>query len=191
MIPESQLMESYEQLLHAAETKNEEALTRLIREHPDLHDFEGKKGPLFDIIFWKCRELFAAAFQAGLSPDSGPTNSPQTLLQCAVSEDEHELIRLCLAHGAKLERRNADGETALGYAASWGSLDTVRMLVEAGAQVNAIEGFQADQYSTALDATCSDDPAYDRPAIRAYLRSVGGKSYLELQDSSNLPKEPL
>ena len=184
-------MGRYQQLVHAAESKNEEALTRLIREHPDLHDFEGEEGTLVDVIFWKCRELFGAAFKAGLSPDSGPTDSYQTLLQSAVCENEHDLIRLCLAHGANLERRNVDGETALGYAASWGSIDTVRMLVETGAHVNAIEGTQPDQYSTALDSTCSDNPAYDRPEIRAYLRSVGGKSYLELRDSSILPEKPL
>jgi hypothetical protein len=52
------------------------------------------------------------------------------------------------------------------------------MLVEAGAEVNAVEGTKEDQYSTALDA------AYKRPEIADYLRQHGAKKWSELQTTS-------
>lgn len=173
-------MDAYFQFVRAAEAKDEGKLTRLISEHPELHAFEGDDGSLLDVIRYNCPEFFEAAFTAGLSPDSGPSAQHQTLLQHAVCDDHLELVRLCLRYGADVERRNCEGETPLGYAASWGSLDTVRLLVEAGSDVNAIEGVKEGCYSTALDSTFSHDPAYDRPEIRAFLREHGAKRYNEL-----------
>lgn len=177
-------MEAYLQFVRAAEAKDLVTITRLIREVPALHSFEGDDGDLLTLIRYSCPEFFATAFAAGLSPDSGSSVPHQTLLQLAVCDSDLELIQLCLHHGAKVERRNCEGETALGYAASWGSLDIVRLLVEAGADVNAIEGRQEGCYSTALDSTCSINPACDRPDIRDYLRKQGAKRYSELWPSS-------
>jgi ankyrin repeat protein len=176
-------MDTYLQFVRAAEAKDEAVITRIIHEHPDLHNFVGDDGSLLDVLRYNCPELFAAAFVAGLSPDSGSSAPLQTFLQHAVSESDIELVKLCLRHGADVERRNNDGETALGYAASYGSLETVRLLVESGAHVNAVEGTQQSHYSTALDSACSSDPATDRPAIRDYLREHGAKRYSELPPS--------
>jgi hypothetical protein len=52
------------------------------------------------------------------------------------------------------------------------------MLVKAGADVNAVEGTQPDQYTTALDA------AYKRPEIAGYLRQQGAETWSELDDRS-------
>lgn len=177
-------MDTYLQFVRAAESKDIETLTLLIREHPELHNFQGDDGSLLDVIAYNCPELFEAAFAAGLSPDSGPPAQHQTVLQHAVCENDLELVRLCLRFGADVERRDCEGETPLGYAATWGSLDTVRVLVEAGADVNAIEGAQMGVCSTALDSTYFSDPAYDRPEIRAFLREHGAKRYSELPSSS-------
>jgi ankyrin repeat protein len=80
-----------------------------------------------------------------------------------------------LHYGADIERRNNEAETALGCAASWASLEIVRMLVEAGADVNAVEGTRENQHSTALDA------AYNRPEIAEFLREHGAKRWSELE----------
>lgn len=167
-------MDKYIQFLQAAEARDAVTLVRLIQDEPALHACDGEDGSLLDMIQHHCPELFPAAFAAGLSPDSGPDSPHQTLLQRAVCDSDLELIRLCLRHGADVERRNNEGETALGYAASWGSLDVVRLLVEAGALVNAIEGREDGYCSTALDS------AFDRPAIRDYLREHGAKRFSEL-----------
>jgi hypothetical protein len=79
-----------------------------------------------------------------------------------------------LQYGADIERGNNERETALGYAASWASLAVVRMLVEAGAKVNAVGGTQKDQYSTILEA------ADNRREIAEYLRQKGAKRWNEL-----------
>ena len=183
-------METYLQFVRAAEAKDLDSLVRMIRHHPELHDYEGDDGTLLDVIGYNCPEFFEAAFVAGLSPDSGPSAPHVTLLQHAASQSDVELVRLCLRHGANVERRNCEGETALGYAASWGSLDIVRLIVEAGADVNAIEGKQEGCYSTALDSTCSSDPDYDRPQIRDYLREHGAKTYSELSRLTKSFQDP-
>ena len=76
---------------------------------------------------------------------------------------------------AKAEVTNLNQDLTLGYAASWGSLETVQLLVESGADVNAVEGTEPF-YSTALDA------AYNREDVQQYLRSKGAKTYRELKD---------
>lgn len=159
----------------AAEIRDERTLARLIREHPELHNQAGSEGSLVDIIRHHGPELFSLALAAGLSPDAGPAPPDQTLLRMAVCDSDLELVRLCLHHGAEVERRNWEDETAPGYAAAWGTLETVRLLMEAGADANAIEGRPADFQSTALDA------AYNRPEIWEYLRQQGAKSWKELK----------
>jgi len=169
-------MNAYHQFVQAANVRDGNALICLIQEHPELHSYEGENGFLLDIIESRCPEFFEMAFQAGLHPDS----SPASLLQVAATQSDLALVRLCLQYGADIERRNSEGETALGYAVSWGSLEVVKLLVESGAEVNAIEGCAGQYLSTALDSACSDDPKYNRPEIRAYLCERGAKRYSEL-----------
>src|SRR5262249_41610134 len=176
-------MDAYLQFVSAAEAKDEATITGLIREHPELYSFEGEDGCLLDVLRRNCPEFFSTAFAAGLSPDAGPPIPYQTLLQHAVCDSDLELVRLCLRHGADVERRNCEGETALGYAASWASFDIVRGFVEAGVDINAIERALDGFSTTALDATFSCDPAHDRAEIRHYLREHGAKRYNELSPS--------
>jgi hypothetical protein len=167
-------MELYLQFVTPCEAKNLETILRIIREHRHLHNYEGDDGSLLNVLRYSCPELIESAFQAGLSPDCGSKEQHETFLQHAAANDEAELVRLALRYGADIERRNNERETALGYAASWASLAIVQMLVEAGADMNAVEGTQKDQYSTALDA------AYKRPEIAEYLRQRGAKKWSEL-----------
>jgi hypothetical protein len=68
------------------------------------------------------------------------------------------------------------GETALGYACSWGHLGVVKLLVDAGVDVNAVEHDPEDAFrNTALDC-CSQ-----QPEIGAFLRSVGAKRLAEME----------
>jgi uncharacterized protein len=164
----------YLQFLAAAEAKDLDAMPRIIREHPELHDHEGEDGSLLDVIYHNCPEHIEAAFQAGLSPDCGAEEQHETFLQHAAAQDNAELVRLALKYGADIERRNNERETALGYAASWASLEIVQILVDAGTNVNVVEGSGPDQLSTALDA------AYQRPEIADYLRRQGAKKWRAL-----------
>ena len=86
---------------------------------------------------------------------------------------------LCIKYGADIERRNVHGETALGYACSWG-LPVVQLLVAAGVDVNAVEHEPDDGCrNTALDCCSSHQE------IAAYLRGVGAKHVGELEDGAS------
>ncbi len=184
-------MNTYLQFVRAAEANDEATISRLIREHPELHGFEGDEGGLLDLLRHNCPELFAAAFAAGLSPDAGCPTPNHTLLQHAVCESDLELVGLCLRHGADVERRNCEGETALGFAVAWASLDTVRLLVEAGADANALEPLPNGEFATALDAAFCCDPVSDRSEIRTYLLNHGAKRYSELPPSPGQAGNPV
>jgi ankyrin repeat protein len=59
-----------------------------------------------------------------------------TALHLAVLRNQHAAIRLIIARGAELDRRDfPDNATPLHFAAMHGDLDTIRLLVEAGADV--------------------------------------------------------
>jgi hypothetical protein len=173
-------MDAYRQFVDAAEKKDAATLVRIIHEHPELHSHEEDDGTLLDIIRNSFPEFFETAFAAGLHPDSGRPCPHQTLLQRAVSDSDPRLVALCIGYGADIERRNCEGETALGYAAAWASLEIVKALLDAGADVNAIEGMSETGFSTAYDAACSTNPEHGRAEIRELLRQHGGKGYGEL-----------
>jgi len=148
---------------HAMERKKDSVLEEIILKFPQYH--EGK-GTCFSCwLFNYYREYLEKAFQLGLHPDSG------TSFLCLV-HDHPEIVKLGIKYGADLEKTNWDNEVPLGYATAWGNFESVRILVEAGANVNAIEGI--DVKTTPLD--CS----WDKPEIKEYLRQHGAKYYKEL-----------
>jgi uncharacterized protein len=121
--------------------------------------------------------MLEAAFAAGLRPDAGQDRTGlQTFLQHAAAEGDVDTVTLCIKYGVNLEQRNARGETALSYACSWGHLAVVRLLVDAGVDVNAVEHDPDDGFrNTALDC-CSQ-----QPEIATFLRSVGAKRLAEME----------
>jgi hypothetical protein len=165
----------YRQFRCAAGRRDGETLAALIRQHPALRDHEGDAGSLVDILDGEAPELLDTAFDAGLHPDAGMESPCQTFLQHAVAEEEIEKVRLALRYGANPDRRNDWGEVALGYACSWGQLEAAKLLVEAGADVNAIEErAETGDRRTPLDST------RNYPEIAEYLRSKGAKHLHEI-----------
>lgn len=179
----------YRHFVEAAERRDRETILKIIREHPEIHNLEGVDGDLVSIIGHNCPELFSAAFKAGLHPDSGSENPLQTPLQVVIANDDLKTVRLFLEYGADVERRNVNGETSLGFAAAWASLEMVKLLVDAGAQVNAIEHGPEGFYDTALNAAIGRDPADGRQPIADFLRSKGAKTYNELIAEGNFEGE--
>jgi hypothetical protein len=167
--------EQYQQFRRAAEEHDAETIVALIRAFPALHSYEGEAGSLVEILAQEVPELLERAFAAGLSPDAGPERPVQTFLQHAVARGNLEHVRMALRFGADPEKRNDWGEIALGYACSWGRLEAVRLLVEAGADVNALEERpETGRRATPLDA------ADQYPEIAAYLRARGARHSREL-----------
>ena len=168
----------YWRFYKAARRGNADGVAALIRGHPELHSYVGQAGGLIDILDQEAPALLETAFKAGLSPNACQAGHCQPLLQHAAAQGDLDLLRLLICHGANLELRNEDGEVALGYACSWGQLEAVKILVEAGADVNAIEVDPETGYrNTPLDCT------RQYPEIAAYLRGCGGRHLDELEEA--------
>jgi ankyrin repeat protein len=70
----------------------------------------------------------------------------QTALMVAVVRDV-ELVEILLEQGARVNDSADGGETALHFAAAYGSTDTIKVLLDAGADVNAICACQGQPYT--------------------------------------------
>lgn len=158
---------SYRAFCKAVKNKDAEAVVRVIREHPELHAIEGPDGSLLDILDREAPELLETAFRAGLHPDSANVLTIPFLCHLAAQGDV-DVARLALRYGADVERRNDEGESALGYAVSWGNKAVVELLIEAGADVNGPE-IAPDGITTLPLNGCSD------PEIEALMRAHGAR----------------
>jgi hypothetical protein len=171
----------YEQFCDALEAKDGQKMEGILRDHPELLAQVEFADGIWFAINSSFPEAIPRFLEFGLHPDLGAPRVHQTLLQLVVCRNDLELVKLCLQHGANLEARNCQGETALGYATSWSTLEIVQALVDAGADLNAIEGAAENEFSTALDSACSSlNPAHDRSHVFALLRKHGAKKYSEL-----------
>lgn len=167
----------YRRLKAALKRRDTSALAELVRTHPEAHAGCDRRGTAVAIIAASGVDMLEAAFAAGLSPDAGQDGTRmETFFQHAAAEGDVDTVALCIRYGADLAQRNARGETALGYACSWGHLAVVRLLVDAGVDVNAVEHDPEDEFrNTALDC-CSQ-----QPEIAAFLRSVGARRLSEME----------
>jgi ankyrin repeat protein len=169
----------YRRFRVALRDRDAAALRALVRDHPEAHADCARGGAPVRRIAASGLDLLRAAFEAGLHPDADDEPSPaQTFLQQLAADGDVAAVALCLDFGADVERRNHRGETALGYACSWGHLAVVKRLVEAGAAIDAVEHDPEDGVrNTALDSATS------HPEIVEYLRSVGARRITELDDA--------
>ncbi len=164
----------YRRLKVVPRRRDEAALAELIRSHPEAHGGCDQRDSPVAMIAVAGLDLLEAAFAAGLSPAAGSSTS-ETVLQSAAANGDVPTVVLCIKYGADLEKRNTRGETALGYACSWGHLAVAQLLVNAGADVNAVERDPEDGLrNTALDCCAR------HPDIAKFLRSVGAKCGAEL-----------
>lgn len=93
----------------------------------------------------------------------------RSLIHWAAQESDHESVRLLLMRDASTETEDEEGHFPLYQAAAEGSLETVQLLVEAGAVVNRV----CDS-GCALSIAC----AYEHVDVVRYLVSVGADSAL-------------
>ena len=110
--------------------------------------------------------------------DSVP--SPEGAISNAVNRGHLEAVRCLLDHGAVVNHM-VNGRIrcqALVGAAIWGHLEIAKLLVERGAEVNAIWA-----QMTPLDRAIQ----HMRPEIEEYLRSVGGKTAMEVDPEAAAP----
>lgn len=81
--------------------------------------------------------------------------TPSERLVDAVKAQDHETVRALLKQGVDVNAPQADGATALHWAAHWDDRETAELLIRAGAQVNAGD----DQGVTPLFLACTNASA--------------------------------
>ena len=66
-----------------------EEVVRLVREHPEFHDFMGAAECLVDLVDRELPDLLEPLFQAGLSPDAdGGAPRPVYMVFCSASPEQ-------------------------------------------------------------------------------------------------------
>jgi ankyrin repeat protein len=87
-------------------------------------------------------EIVEVLLAAGADPNLPDGTSCETALACAVRNGRTDIAKMLLAHGANLEApmETRGGETALHVAVEIGDVGMLRLLVESGADVDAIDG---------------------------------------------------
>ena len=78
------------------------------------------------------------ALLAGTSPPVTPRSAPESPVADAAMRRDHAKLRELLKQGADVNAAQGDGMTALHWAATHGDVDDARMLVSAGARVDAL-----------------------------------------------------
>ena len=157
-------------------------LRRLIRAGLDV-DQRGKRG--MNLLKWALAsnspECFEALLEAGASTEhfvageyTGKVDQLflQPLMDLAASADESTFLALALEHGADANARDVYGsDTVVFSAILYGRLENVRLLVEAGADVNARGGSRRTPLHKAV--------SINRYEIACYLLAEGADSSLE------------
>lgn len=116
-------------------------------------------------------ELIALLLDAGANVNAR-NKSGETPLMAWV-EKTPESVAYLLKRGADLNARSHYGNTALALAALWAPLDNVKLLVEAGAELNSVN----EDGGTPLDRAGRNKNSQ----IAEYLKSLGAKTGAELK----------
>ena len=95
----------------------------------------------------------------------------------AAYRGDHDIVRILLAAGADVNRRDQMGVTALHWAASVGSLDTVIVLLQEGHALPNITEYSPSR-NTPLDYASSAE----QHEVVAVLSRFGGLSCSEVTD---------
>ncbi len=171
----------YRIFIAALKAKKQSVVLGIIKSFPTFRTFYSEKCYCYGLstdILQLYPQLLEQAFELGLPPDLN--NRSGGFLISATERGNAKIMKLGIRFGAKLEATNSEGEVALGYACSWAGLEEVKVLVEAGANVNFIEAIQSPYPCTALDCVKNGSDVYN------YLRSEGAKHYDELQSAKQL-----
>jgi hypothetical protein len=158
-----------ETLCKHLDTGNIDAALTLIRVQDVLRGPILVRGfPIWQHCMMAAPSRIADFLAAGLHPDVGALSQGQTWLQYAASVNRTDWIQLLLQYGANVDQPNMVGETALGYAVTYGNMEAVRSLVDAGANVNYVEGSPEGIPGTILDNA-------QEARLIDYLRRKGAK----------------
>ncbi len=154
---------------------NRKRLRRLLNKHRYL--LCSDESFLLLHAIWFNRGLVRWLLDRGVHPDCRLGSDGNTPLMQAAADGDVELIQTLIDYGANPNARNEGNERPLGFACAWTQWSAAELLLNAGAEVNALE----DDHSTYLDwATVgAHTVGVDM------LRSHGGLRFDELRRNSS------
>ncbi|KAH8899113.1 ankyrin [Thozetella sp. PMI_491] len=126
------ITQGYTPLLIAVKRGREELALKFLRAgvNPDTHSSQGHR-PLELALNIKSENLTKALLAAGASPNR--TAGRQFIPLISAAARSHAITKILLEHGATVDAEDANQNTALMAALEHGKLDTVRLLLRAGA----------------------------------------------------------
>ena len=103
-------------------------------------------------------DIVQALLSAGAKPDGGDWEGKYgSPIASAASQGHNAIVDLLLRAGASIDKRGGDGQgSALYQAVAYRRPETVKMLVDAGANVEAFEGMSGVTYAIELAASRCD-----------------------------------
>lgn len=134
-------LESHISLSDIDQLKNAQGQVARERDFsPELYSAleDMKKNPAYSMVYSDDFEALENYLSSGL--DVGQTRSSKpdfSLIDAAVSMRSPRIVRLLIDYGADINTIDADGDTPLHRAASQGSLEIIKALLNAGADVDA------------------------------------------------------
>jgi ankyrin repeat protein len=96
----------------------------------------------------------------------------QTAVMWAASERHPEVVRTLIEHGADLQARTKRGFTALHFAAREGDLESARLLLAAGVDVNLLSQPETEEKAVPVVGSGGSRPAPARSGGPSYVASV-------------------
>lgn len=155
---------------------NKARLRQLLRKHSELKS--SHSALLVYASIWHNRGMLRWLLAHGVDPDCRMGQNGNTPLMQAASDGDLWAIKILLEFNADPNALNAKQENPLGFATSWEQLDSVRLLVAAGAVIN--DTIDSGPGRTLLD--CAELSSWRLGA--ELLRSLGGKHFSELEELS-------
>jgi ankyrin repeat protein len=156
---------------------NRARLRQLLRKHPELktsHD-----AMLVYAAIWHNRGMLPWLLSIGVDPDCRMGENGNTPLMQAASDGDIWTMTILIKHGANPNALNAENENPLGFATSWKQIESIRLLVNAGAAIN--DTIDSGPNRTQLD--CAELSSWSEGS--KLLRLLGGKRFSELAERSN------
>lgn len=131
--------ESGSPLVAAAQARNHDAVVALLDKHVDARQksVDGTTA-LHWAVHWDDRDLVNRLIKAGADVSAVNDYGSSPLQEAAMAADP-QIIGALLKAGANADSPNSEGQTALMVVARSGNVESAKLLVSHGAQVNAIE----------------------------------------------------
>lgn len=154
---------------------NRKRLRQLLNKHRYLLSSD-ESFLLFHAI-WFNRGLVRWLLDRGVHPDCRLGSVGNTPLMQAAADGDVELLQTLIDYGANSNARNEENEHPLGFACAWTQWSAAELLLNNGAEVNALE----DDHSTYLDWATAGSHTVGIDMLRAH----GGLRFEELRRNSS------